>query len=71
MLTTHSRMKFFYLLASLSAMALAAPSPQTLPGICLTLGATCKTILGSFGTCCEGLECVSSPFILAMSVSFM
>jgi hypothetical protein len=50
-------MKLIYLLTSLTAMALAAPSPLG-EYVCHREGETCVTIAGPIGVCCPGLQCV-------------
>jgi hypothetical protein len=59
-------MKFIYLLASLTAMALAAPSPLS-EYACHPEGETCATIVGEVGVCCPGLECVYTMADLGVS----
>lgn len=63
---TTRRMKLFTLLASLTAMALAAPSP--LDGYaCHPEAETCATIAGPIGVCCPGLKCVYVGLDLGVS----
>ncbi|GFG09972.1 hypothetical protein IFM61392_06157 [Aspergillus lentulus] len=51
------KMKLIYLLTSLTAMALAAPSPLG-EYVCHPEAKTCATISGPIGVCCPGLKCV-------------
>jgi hypothetical protein len=51
-------MKFIYLLASLAAMVLATPSPQSPRTLALEKGTSVRLFSGApLGDCCEGLEC--------------